>query len=66
MKIVVKCSDTEYAQIMEHSRRGDRGEDAFCQIRMLFCGSHDESECDLWENCRDCVLNNINWEVKKS
>jgi hypothetical protein len=66
MNIVIKCSDTEYAQIMKHSRRGIRGEDAFDQIRTLFCYSHDDCECERWESCRDCLLNNINWEVKKS
>ena len=65
MEIVVKCSDTEYSKIMEKSRRGNRGEDAFAQLRILFCGSHDDCECDRWENCRDCVLNNIKWEIKK-
>lgn len=65
MKIVIKCSDTEYARIMEHSRRGNRGEDVFRQIRILFCSSHDVCNCECWDNCRECVLNNILWEVKK-
>lgn len=65
MKIVIKCSDKEYETIMKESNRGKRGEDVFAQIRVQFCNSHDDCECDRWEDCRDCVLNNILWEVKK-
>lgn len=64
MKIQVSLSASDYQTIKEQTRRGNRGEDVFTQLRLLFCSSHDDLECDRWENCRDCVINNIKWEVK--
>lgn len=64
MKIAVSLSAIELQKIKEQSRRGIRGEDVFTQLRLTFCSSHDDSECDRWENCRDCVINNIKWEVQ--
>lgn len=65
MKIKVSLSASDYQTIKEQTRRGKGGEDVFYQLRILFCGSHDVCECDLWENCRDCVINNIEWSVKE-
>ena len=65
MKIVVSLSKEDYSTIKNETRRGKRGEDVFSQLRILFCSSHDECECDRWENCRDCVINNIEWRVKE-
>lgn len=66
MEIVVSLSKLEHETIKNESRRGKRGEDVFSQLRILFCASHDESECDRWENCRVCVLNNIEWRIKEN
>ena len=65
MKIKVSLSASDYQTIKEQTRRGNRGEDVFAQLRILFCSSHDDCERDRWENCRDCVLNNIEWSVKE-
>lgn len=64
MEIIVKLSKNDMEFIESHSRRGKSGEDTFTALRTSFCSDHDVSECDHWENCRDCVLHNIKWEVK--
>lgn len=64
MEIIVKLSKKDMEFIESNSRRGKRGEDIFAALRTSFCSDHDECECDRWENCRDCVLHNIKWEVK--
>ena len=64
MEISVKLSINDMEFIQDNSRRGKRGEDVFTALRTSFCSDHDVCECDRWENCRDCVFGNIQWEVK--
>jgi hypothetical protein len=65
MEIIVKLSNNDMEFIKTNSRRGEAGEDVFTALRRSFCSDHDECECDRWENCRDCVLGNIDFMIEE-